>query len=421
MTRNSASPWRMLPPAGAPLTMEAVFSGLVSLATEKEAEESLRHMLAERFGVRHIHFADTGRAALSLSLLALSRMRPGRDEVLIPAYVSFSVPSAVVNAGFKVALYDVSPDSLTPDYETMQKAASERTLAIIVCPQFGLPFDPAPAAAVCQSCGAALVDDAAQAMGGMIRGKYAGCLGDVGIFSLSRGKPLTAVDGGILITHDDRIAQNIDAVWPKQASGASDTTHIIKAVALLCLRNPLFYKVPASLPFLNIGASIFDPSFQRGELSRFRAGLAYAAVPLLDRANAYRIRIAGRYYQMLASFSSVHPVLPQPESVPIYLRFPVLPSAEGRNQLQALMRTQHRQAKKLGISRGFPLPLNAVPALRLHLAKPEDSFPGARFLAENLITLPTHDQVREHDLVSIARFLAAADGKETNDTGETRP
>jgi dTDP-4-amino-4,6-dideoxygalactose transaminase len=385
-------------------------------------EETLRNRLGERFGMRHVHLADTGRAALAIALLALSRMRPKRNEVLIPAYVSFSVPSAVVNAGFKIRLYDVNPEDLTPDYASMRKTASERTLAVIVCHQFGLPFDPAPAAALCRNCGAALIDDAAQAMGGKVKGIFAGCLGDVGMFSLSRGKPLTAVDGGILLTNNDGIAQKIAEVSANLSGSASDATQIIKAAALLFLRRPIFYTLPASLPQLNIGASVFDPSFQSAPISPFRAGLALAALRSLDSANASRAHTAERYLREFANIPFVRPIPPQPESASVYLRFPMLPKPDGVERIQTLMREKGGHlVKRLGVSPGFPLPLNAIPALRPHLAKAECPLPGARLLAENLITLPTHDQVREKDIVAITRLLSKASEKSMHDAEEERP
>lgn len=398
--------WRMLPPAGAPLDASAIFSALRS---GENTGDALRAKLAKRFDRRHVHLADTGRAGLALALMAVSRLHPERDEALIPAYVSFSVPSAVVNAGLKVRLYDVDPHTLTPDYDSMRHALSERTLALVVCHQFGLPFDPAPAATLCQEHGALLIDDAAQAMGGKVKGSYAGCLGDVGLFSLSRGKPLTAVDGGILLTNNDELSRKIEEVAAEQSGETGDMMPIIKAFALFFLRRPVFYRLPASLPWLNIGASVFDPSFPRTSMSRFRMGLALAALQRLDTANAARAAIAARYNQELANMAFVRPVAPQADSVPIYLRFPILPQANGEKRLQALVRAKDGQsggmARKLGISPGFPLPLDAIPALRTHLAAPEETFPGARFLADHLLTLPTHDQVREQDITSIARLF----------------
>lgn len=399
--------WRMLPPAGAPLTAGILFSALTALAAGKPVEETLRADLAELSGARHVRLADTGRAALSLALLALSRMRPQRDEVLVPAYVSFSVPSAAVNAGLKVRLYDVRPDDLTPEYQTLRAAVSERTLAVVVCHQFGLPFDPAPAVSACRNSGAALIDDAAQAMGGMAGGTLAGRFGHAGLFSLGRGKPLTAVDGGILLTDDDAIAREFDAAQAETPGRPGNAAGIVKAAALLVLRRPAWYRLPASLPWLNIGASVFDPSFRRAPISRFRLGLASFALPLLEGANTARRRVAETYRREFAESPHIRPIPVQPDSTPVYLRFPIMPAPGAEGRLQALVRAQNGlPARKRGIVRGFPLPLDAVPALRPHLAEPGGTFPGARFLAENLVTLPTHDQIGEREIASVVRFLA---------------
>lgn len=398
--------WRMLPPAGAPLTLASIAAGITALARQSDPQTALCAALAERFGARHARLADTGRAALALALIALGRMHPDRDEVLLPAYVSFSVPSAVVNAGFKIRLYDVNSDDLTPDYASMAKAVSGRTLAVIVCHQFGLVFDPFPAAALCRECGAALIDDAAQAMGGTVEGKYAGCLGDVGLFSLSRGKPLTAVDGGVLLTDNDDIARAIDEAAIGLPDQGADAMHMLKAVALCVLRRPELYRLPTSLPGMHIGASIFDPSFPRAPLSRFRAGLALAALAFLAPANAARTRVAMRYIDGFSRLPVVRLIPPQAASVPVYLRFPVMPGP-GEDFHALPQAPGGRAAKNLGISRGFPLPLDAVPGLGPYLAEQGRVFPGARRLADTLITLPTHDQVKEKDIAAIMRLFSS--------------
>ena len=394
--------WRMLPPGGAPLVPAALVHGLWSGIRGNSSVEALRMALCERFSAEHVFFAGSGRAALALLFSALRERYPERDEVLIPAYVSFSVPAAVACSGCRIALYDLDPASLTPDYESLRESLSERTLAVVACHQFGLAFDLAPLAALCRDVGTVLVDDAAQAMGGRVGNAFAGTLGDIGLFSLSRGKPMTAVEGGILLTNDNALAAALaDADCPPVKR--YDAVLAIKALALLLLRRPEFYRLPASLPWLNLGASIFDPDFPQDAFTCFQAGLAAHALGTLEGVNAQRAAKAALYRERIKDLPGVKGVEEQPATLPVHARFPLLPQEQGKSLTRL---TESGQARELGISPGFPSALDDIPALGPHRAHPGREYPGARFLAANLITLPTHDLVREKDCLAALEYLA---------------
>lgn len=418
---HSLSSWRMVPPGGAPLPVASILRGMLP---DGWAVSDLRTAFRQRFGRRFAFLAGSGRSALAMALAAIRRENPGRDQVLLPAYVSYSVPSAVAAAGCRITLYDVDPGSLAPDFRSMEKAVTARTLAVLACPLFGYPFDTAPAKAICRDNGIPLVDDAAQVMGGTVNGRDAGCLGDVGIFSLSRGKPITAVDGGILLTDDERIARAVEIAVPR-CGAASGAILPAKAMALAMLRRPVFYRLPASLPWLMLGESVFDPSFPDRPFSAFQAKLAAQALSSLDATNAARARVASFYADILSGTRVAGTVSQEPGAQPIYLRFPVLPGPGASHWQDMLTGKQGKAAKRLGISRGFPLSVDRIPEARPFLDAPVREYPGARYLAGHLVTLPTHDQTTERDCRAALDFiLSAAGGKPAatcRDAGKERP
>src|SRR5688572_20714192 len=101
---------RRLPPAGGPIAYGAVFSSLRQSVTaacpDQSQRETLCRQLAACIGPQHWVFTHSGRSALSLALMALHARHPQCDEVIIPAYTSYSVPAAVVRAGLRVRLCD---------------------------------------------------------------------------------------------------------------------------------------------------------------------------------------------------------------------------------------------------------------------------------------------------------------------------
>ena len=138
---------------------------------------------------------------------ALRRLaRPGADEVIVPAYTCYSVPASIVKAGLRPRLVDVDPDTLDYDRAALDAADTSRVLAIVATNLYGIPNDLPHLVAFGRARGVFVVDDAAQAMGATSSGRPAGTWGDAGLFSLDKGKNVSAIDGGVLVTGDDRIA-----------------------------------------------------------------------------------------------------------------------------------------------------------------------------------------------------------------------
>ncbi len=412
--------WRMLPPGAAPVSPAGILRGLAARRESEAALDALRRDCIRLLGTPHIFFAGSGRSALARLFAALRRKNPGRDQVLLPAYASYSLPAAVVRANCRVALYDLEPRGLAPDTASLRRALGEKTLAVVAVHQFGYPFDLAPLAPLCREAGAALVDDAAQALGAETNGRLAGTMGDAGLFSLGRAKPLTAVDGGILAVRDEKLAADLRSFFSPDAAGwdtRPDCLLPLKAMALCLLRRPGLYRLPASLRFLGLGASIFDPDFADAPLTAFQAGMAAFALRGLHAANRARADKAAAYQQGLEG-ARWRGLVPQRGARPIHLRFPVLP----RDDNGPWPDPASPACRRLGISRGFPLSLADLPALRPHLAGGPDSggFSGARMLARRLLTLPTHDLVREADCRAVCALLrgGARAGNPVRITGE---
>lgn len=112
---------RTLPPAAAPIYPKEIISGLKGLLRGRLELKRFESELRKYFGVKYCFFVSSGRAALTLILQALKDLHPDRDEVLIPAYTCYTVPSAIVRAGLKVKLCDIDPKTLDFDFDELAK------------------------------------------------------------------------------------------------------------------------------------------------------------------------------------------------------------------------------------------------------------------------------------------------------------
>lgn len=384
--------FRALPPSGVPIKPTDILAGFGTMFSGEKAITSFNQDVCRKFGVRHAITVSSGRAGLSMLFRAMQKLYPGRTEVLLPAFTSFSVPSAVVNAGLKVSLYDIDQTTLSPVCSSLASAINDKTLCIVVCHLFGYPADLDTVLKVAQEHQIPVIDDAAQAMGACFKGRLVGTFGAAGLFSLSRGKNITAVDGGIVVTNDDSLAKELAAVALEPVGMKAHLVLMIKAVVLSFLLHPRCYWLPRSIPALNIGVSLFEPHFVLQRFTAFQAGIAQRMLRRLDGINSGRRRIAERFTKLFSGNSAVE--LPQTVSGSdsVFLRFPVIVS-------------RGAESPELGVVRSYPAPIQQVPDIVPFLSTTQD-FPGAVQLAERIMTLPTHCYVTDDDCQKVARTVS---------------
>jgi perosamine synthetase len=171
-------PHEVPPTAGLPLQ----WSDLIGLTTEPD----LGPALAAFLGVESVGVACSGTASLIVALETLMR-RSGRRTVVIPAYTCPLVPLAIAYVGLKVRLCDLSPDRFDFDPDALAAACDGDTLAVVPTHLGGMVANLEPVFETAKHAGAFVVEDAAQALGATWRGQPVGTLGDIGIFSFSRG------------------------------------------------------------------------------------------------------------------------------------------------------------------------------------------------------------------------------------------
>ncbi|MDZ7833611.1 MAG: DegT/DnrJ/EryC1/StrS family aminotransferase [Desulfobacterales bacterium] len=389
---------RTLPPAAAPIPLNDIFCGIQGLQQGPAAIENFKADIRKKFQVRHCFLVSSGKAALTLILHALHRFSPERDEVLIPAFTCYSVPSAIVRAGLKPRLGDVDPATLDFDFDDLPGRLSpkEKLLAVVSPHLFGLPANIAKMRELLKDSGAVVIEDTAQAMGGEFDGKPLGTLGDIGFFSLGRGKAFSTVEGGLIVTNSDRLAEALQLVI-QEFVGQSRFRPVklaAYALALSGLTNPAFFWLPKSLPGLKLGETIYDPGFPIKAYSPFQAGLArnwkrrIASFQSVRRENVrYWTKTLGRFpWLEPVSGASQHSERPLP-----LLRLPV--RVKNSRLRDAVLDVSERRG--LGIMPSYPAPVDEIK--ELGLSNKGEVFPGARQCAACLLTFPVHGFVSPDD------------------------
>jgi len=383
---------RTLPPAAATGSRPVLAYGIAA-AAGRDPRPRIEEELKQFLGVRHAFLVSSGKAGLFVALRALHALS-GRRRVVMPAYTCFSVPSAVVRAGLEPVACDVDPETLDFDPRSLTAAIDDRTLCVIATHLFGFESDLRQVRTLCRRAGAFLIDDAAQALGCASTEGHLGTLGDAGIYSLGRGKGITVGEGGIVVSNVDavaeRVAEQVAAI--DEPAMLANLRHVAEFALLRLFIQPQIYWFPASLPFLHLGETRFDPDFPVERLSRARAGMLRGWQADLETANRERAENAGEMRHALDSAVSGREARP-------YSRLPILVGS--RAERQRIADASRREG--LGVTPMYPTPISDIPQIRGAFA--DQDFPGARDVADRLLTIPTHRFVRRDDRERIVKLV----------------
>lgn len=395
---------RFVPPAGTPIGVADVLCSLRDALIRADAVKHFTEAVRARADIRYCALVSTGRAALTLALLALKALDGGcREEVVIPSYTCFSVASSVIKAGLKVRLADIDPSTLDFALGELERLDGSRVLAVVATNLYGLPSDLPSITRLAHDRGIYVVDDAAQCLGGLVGGRPSGTWGDVGIYSFDKGKNVTSIDGGVLLTNSDRVAEAITRqvrALPRCSAGES-VSHLAKLVLYASLLHPRAYWLPNSLPFLGLGTTAYRTDYPLAQYDSWMAPMGQRLFARLDAITAQRRANADRLKRLLPWGANLQSVSPGQDAAPAYLRYPVLIDPDYREAAVAALK-----ANGIGATASYPTAIIDVPELSGQCRTGEEMAKGGRTVARRIVTLPTHGYVTAADQDRIVEVVS---------------
>lgn len=169
--------------------------------------ERFEQAVAQFTGARYAVAVSSGTAALHAAVHAL-KIGPG-DEVIVPPITFAATANAVVFQGATPVFADVDPCALLLDPAEVEGKITRRTRAIIAVDYAGQPCDYDCLRAIARRHGLALLADACHALGAEYKGKRAGALADLSVFSFHPVKHITTGEGGMVTTDDAALAERM--------------------------------------------------------------------------------------------------------------------------------------------------------------------------------------------------------------------
>jgi UDP-2-acetamido-2-deoxy-ribo-hexuluronate aminotransferase len=172
--------------------------------------------LAEYVGVKHVIPCANGTDALQISLMALG-LKPG-DEVITPSFTYIATVEVVALLRLTPVFVDVDADTFTMSIESVKKAITSKTKAIIPVHLYGQSVDMEPLLAIARDHNIPVIEDNAQAIGSaytFANGKTVktGAMGTAGCTSFFPSKNLGGYgDGGAIFTNDTELAHTMKMI-----------------------------------------------------------------------------------------------------------------------------------------------------------------------------------------------------------------
>jgi dTDP-4-amino-4,6-dideoxygalactose transaminase len=376
-------------PAGTRLTLTEVGRGLLRGWSDEESAQRLEYDLCRLTGSFRAWSVVSGRAAMTVALRAMARCAgPQRRHVIVPAYTCYSVPAAVERAGLVPVPCDVDPESLSIDLDHLRQLASGEVLAILTANLFGIPNDLVEIEKIAHQFGAYMLDDAAQSLGAYVAGRPVGGFGDVGIFSFDKGKNISTMQGGALMARKSSLIKALERECdqlPDSGIAASTITTATLLPYTLLLR-PSRYGMVHRMPMLRLGETRYELKYPVTRMNRGLIGLARAQLERIKRQQSIRVTNADALHAALDGMPGIRFIRMCPGAEPVYPRFPVRIATRAKRDLLQHELDNHG----IGASSFYPSALADVPQVARLMPPSSHGFPGARAVAETILTLPTH-------------------------------
>ncbi|WP_323100917.1 DegT/DnrJ/EryC1/StrS family aminotransferase [Intrasporangium sp. YIM S08009] len=260
---------------------DAVSSGWVAQGP-RVAEFETR--FAAHVGAAHGVAVSSCTTALHLALHLLG-VGAG-DEVVVPSFSFVATANCAQYVGARPVFADVEQDDGNLSVRTVEPVLTDRTRAVIVVHQGGVPADVEPLRRLCDSRGIALVEDAACAAGSRYHGAPVGAGSHLAAWSFHPRKLLTTGEGGMLTTTDASVAERARRLREHGMNMSAAARHASSQ--------------PVIESYLEVGFNY--------RMTDIQAAVGLVQLGKLDAMVDRRRELAARYTAMLADVPGVRPV-----------------------------------------------------------------------------------------------------------------
>jgi dTDP-4-amino-4,6-dideoxygalactose transaminase len=338
----------------------------------KELEDKLAGYLA----VKHCVGCSSGTDALVLSLRALALKLKGQeyfdrtDEIITTPFTFTATGDAILRAGATPVFVDIDPATYNIDPQQIRHAlnsmpSASKVVGIIPVHLYGRPCQVDELMAIAKEFNLFVVEDVAQAFGGMWKGKRLGSIGNTGCFSFFPSKNLGGFgDGGMVSTDDGEIAGLVRMLLKHGGQDKYNVDHI----------------------------------GYNARLDTLQAAILLAKFRYIDEFNELRRKIAEIYNEHLNGTEGL--VLPIADSGHVFHQYTVRAADGKRDAFQ-------NRLKENGISTMvyYPFPLHKMKVFGDGRSKVFGSLQHAERAASEVFSLPVEPLMNDEDIQAVIQAV----------------
>jgi len=322
--------------------------------------------LAGFLEARFVVGVGNGTDALQIAYMAAG-VGPG-DEVITSPFSFIATAEAAALLGARPVFVDIDPKTFNIDPNRIEGAITSKTKAIVPVHLFGQPADMDPIMAIAKRHGLFVIEDNAQSVGSIYKGRKTGGIGHIGCISFFPSKNLGCYgDGGAVVTNDPEIHERIRMI----ANHGGRKKYHNEIVGM------------------------------NSRLDSLQAAVLRVKLRHLDAYTEARRAAAQGYDTLFAESSEIVTPYRAPDSLHVFHQYTVRVTGNaegGRDEVAAHL-------KMRGVPYGiyYPVPMHRLPVFGGTSAS-EGELPNAERAAEEVLSLPMHTELTDDQI----RFIAEA-------------
>ena len=192
--------------------------------------DAFERELAAHVGVAHAAAVSSGTAAIHLGLLLLG-VQPG-DTVFCSSLTFVASCNPILYCGAKPVFIDSDPQTWNMSPAALERAfdwaqrESRLPRCVIVVNLYGQSADMDAILPLCQRYGVPVLEDAAESLGALYKGRSSGSFGDVGVYSFNGNKIITTSGGGMLVAQDAALMERARKLATQAREPAAHYEHV---------------------------------------------------------------------------------------------------------------------------------------------------------------------------------------------------
>lgn len=307
-------------------------------------DEAFEKAFAEFCNVKYCVGTGNGMDALMLALKAIG-IKVG-DEVIVPSNTYIATALAVTYVGAKPVFVEPDIKTFNINPELIEEKITENTKAIMLVHLYGQPCNMEPIMDIAKQHNLYIVEDCAQAHGAKYKGQVIGSFGEIAGFSFYPGKNLGALgDAGAIVTNNRKLADKVRALG-------------------------------------NYGSDYKYHHIYQGNNSRLdeiQAAFLLAKLPILDKINEERRRIANLYSEGISNPLIKTPYVPD-YAEPVWHIYGI--RCDRRDELESYL-----NELGIGTNKHYPIPIHLQECYK-NLGFKQGDFPVAEKISATELSIP---------------------------------